>query len=182
MNVLYVRIVWLLCWQHLFHSCSCSHNYSGLNKIIVKLLTYCVHCLRNTLYYARQQPIDWLSAFWMEDFSNLGVFSGSSLSVATAPTASSQMQPSFTAATPSPPPQPITRLAQVQTNNSNNKRGTFTDDLHKLVDDWTKETVVAASKSQPSLNQIKQQRRQRDLEYKAPPMGGATFEVLDLGI
>uniref|UniRef100_A0A8D3ARB8 non-specific serine/threonine protein kinase n=1 Tax=Scophthalmus maximus TaxID=52904 RepID=A0A8D3ARB8_SCOMX len=87
-------------------------------------------------------------------------------------------QPSHTTATPSPSAQPITRLAQVQTNNSNNKRGTFTDDLHKLVDDWTKETVAAANQPRPSLNQIKQQRRQRDLECKAPPpMGAAAHEV-----
>ncbi|XP_044067927.1 serine/threonine-protein kinase WNK2-like isoform X14 [Siniperca chuatsi] len=99
--------------------------------------------------------------------------SRSSLNTNTAPTASSQPQPSLTTATPSPSPQPITRLAQVQTNNSNNKRGTFTDDLHKLVDDWTKETVAAANQSRPSLNQIKQQRRQQDLEGRAPPMGAA---------
>ncbi|XP_067383743.1 serine/threonine-protein kinase WNK2-like isoform X3 [Channa argus] len=91
-------------------------------------------------------------------------------------TSRAQTQPSVTIATPSPSPQPITRLAQVQTNNSNNKRGMFTDDLHKLVDDWTKETVSAANK-QPSLNQIKQQRRQRDLECKALSMGAATYEM-----
>ncbi|XP_034393757.1 serine/threonine-protein kinase WNK2 isoform X2 [Cyclopterus lumpus] len=90
------------------------------------------------------------------------------------PAASNQTQPSLTAATPSPSPQPITRLAQVQTNNSNNKRGTFTDDLHKLVDDWTKETVpAAANQPRPSLNQIKQQRRQQDLEAGAPPAATA---------
>uniref|UniRef100_A0A3B4T5M5 non-specific serine/threonine protein kinase n=1 Tax=Seriola dumerili TaxID=41447 RepID=A0A3B4T5M5_SERDU len=102
---------------------------------------------------------------------------GSSLNTTTAQTASSQTQPQLTTATPSPSPQPITRLAQVQTNNSNNKRGTFTDDLHKLVDDWTKETVAAANQPRPSLNQIKQQRRQRDLECRAPPMGAATREM-----
>ncbi|XP_041801172.1 serine/threonine-protein kinase WNK2-like isoform X2 [Chelmon rostratus] len=103
--------------------------------------------------------------------------SRSSLNTTTAQTAASQTQPSLTTATPSPSPQPITRLAQVQTNNSNNKRGTFTDDLHKLVDDWTKETVAAASQPRPSLNQIKQQRRQQDLEGRAPPMGAATHEM-----
>ncbi|XP_038578149.1 serine/threonine-protein kinase WNK2-like isoform X3 [Micropterus salmoides] len=103
--------------------------------------------------------------------------SRSSLSTATAQMASSQPQPSFTAATPSLSPQPIPRLAQVQTNNSNNKRGTFTDDLHKLVDDWTRETVAAANQPRPSLNQIKQQRRQQDLEGRAPPMGAATHEM-----
>ncbi|XP_035513023.1 serine/threonine-protein kinase WNK2-like isoform X3 [Morone saxatilis] len=102
---------------------------------------------------------------------------GSSLNTTTAQTAASQTQPSLTTATPSPSPQPITRLAQVQTNNSNNKRGTFTDDLHKLVDDWTKETVAAANQPRPSLNQIKQQRRKQDLEGRAPPMGAATREM-----
>uniref|UniRef100_A0A8C4EKF9 Uncharacterized protein n=1 Tax=Dicentrarchus labrax TaxID=13489 RepID=A0A8C4EKF9_DICLA len=91
-------------------------------------------------------------------------------------------QPSLTTATPSPSPQPITRLAQVQTNNSNNKRGTFTDDLHKLVDDWTKETVAAANQPRPSLNQIKQQRRKQDLEGKAPPMGAAARSVGPVGL
>ncbi|XP_059189854.1 serine/threonine-protein kinase WNK2-like [Centropristis striata] len=104
--------------------------------------------------------------------------SRSSLNTATAQTASSHTQPSLTTATPSPSPQPITRLAQVQTNNSNNKRGTFTDDLHKLVDDWAKETVAAASQQRrPSLNQIKQQRRQQDLEGRASPVGAATHEM-----
>lgn len=71
----------------------------------------------------------------------------------------------------------MTVLAQAQTNNSNNKKpGTFTDDLHKLVDDWTKETL-AATQPRPSLNQIKQQRRMQDLEGLAAPLGGATQEV-----
>ncbi|KAE8293648.1 Serine/threonine-protein kinase WNK2 [Larimichthys crocea] len=102
---------------------------------------------------------------------------GSSLNTTTAQTAASQTQPPLTTATASPSPQPITRLAQVQTNNSNNKRGTFTDDLHKLVDDWTKETVAAANQPRPSLNQIKQQRRQQDLEGRAPLMGAASHEM-----
>ncbi|CAK6957446.1 serine/threonine-protein kinase WNK2 [Scomber scombrus] len=106
---------------------------------------------------------------------------GSSISTTTAQTASSQTQPSLSTAaataTPSPSPHPLPRLAQVQTNNSNNKKGTFTDDLHKLVDDWTKETVAAAHQPRPSLNQIKQQRRQQDLEGKAPPVGAATHEM-----
>ncbi|XP_078111462.1 serine/threonine-protein kinase WNK2 isoform X2 [Sander vitreus] len=103
--------------------------------------------------------------------------SRSTLNTTTAQTASNQTQASLTTATLSPSPQPITQLAQVQTNNSNNKRGTFTDDLHKLVDDWTKETVAAANQPRPSLNQIKQQRRQQDLEGRAPPMGAATHEM-----
>ncbi|XP_053281354.1 serine/threonine-protein kinase WNK2 isoform X3 [Pleuronectes platessa] len=103
---------------------------------------------------------------------------GSHQSAATAQTANSQTQPSVTSATPSPSAQPITRLAQAQTNNSNNKRCTFTDDLHKLVDDWTKETVAAANQPRPSLNQIKQQRRQQDLEGKSyPPTGAAGHEM-----
>ncbi|XP_041047910.1 serine/threonine-protein kinase WNK2 isoform X2 [Carcharodon carcharias] len=52
---------------------------------------------------------------------------------------------------------------QNQTNNSNNKKGTFTDDLHKLVDDWTKETVGAAQ-FKPSLNQLKQNQHRFDKE------------------
>ncbi|XP_037334065.2 serine/threonine-protein kinase WNK2 isoform X9 [Pungitius pungitius] len=90
--------------------------------------------------------------------------------------AAAQPQPPLAAAAPSP--QPIARLAQVQTNNSNNKIGTFTDDLHKLVDDWAKETAgAAANQPRPSLNQIKQQRRQQDLEARAPPAGAATHET-----
>ncbi|XP_036917556.1 serine/threonine-protein kinase WNK3 [Sturnira hondurensis] len=38
---------------------------------------------------------------------------------------------------------------------SASKKGMFTDDLHKLVDDWTKETV-GNSLIKPSLNQLKQ--------------------------
>lgn len=130
---------------------------------------------------AMQQPTDWTSFFLfvcfyvvdLDRFISLFLFSGSSLNVTTAQTASSQTQPSVTAATPSPSTQPFARLAQVQTNNSNNNRGTFTDDLHKLVDDWTKETVAAASQPRPSLNQMKQQKRQ-------PPMGAATPEVFEI--
>uniref|UniRef100_A0A3Q3CDV2 non-specific serine/threonine protein kinase n=1 Tax=Haplochromis burtoni TaxID=8153 RepID=A0A3Q3CDV2_HAPBU len=109
--------------------------------------------------------------------NHAGPGQGSSLNTTTAQTASSQTQPSLSAATSSPSPQPFTRLAQVQTNNSNNKRGTFTDDLHKLVDDWTKETVAAASQARPSLNQMKQQRRRQDLEGGAAPMGAVTREM-----
>lgn len=105
-------------------------------------------------------------------------FIGSSLNTTGAQTATSQAQP--TTATPSPSPQPIPQLARVQTNNSNNKRGTFTDDLHKLVDDWTKETVAAASQSRPSLNQIRQQRRQQGVEGGAVSRtGAASHEVLE---
>uniref|UniRef100_A0A3Q3B6K5 non-specific serine/threonine protein kinase n=1 Tax=Kryptolebias marmoratus TaxID=37003 RepID=A0A3Q3B6K5_KRYMA len=91
-------------------------------------------------------------------------------------TASSQTQPSLAAAAASPSPQTFTRLAQVQTNNSNNKRGTFTEDLHKLVDDWTKETVAAASQPRPSLNQMKEQRRLQGFEGRPSMMGAGVCE------
>ncbi|XP_041130847.1 serine/threonine-protein kinase WNK2-like isoform X7 [Polyodon spathula] len=64
-----------------------------------------------------------------------------------------------------PMPQQLQGLVQAQANNSNNKKGTFTDDLHKLVDDWTKETV-GATHIKPSLNQIKQNRQWEDMEPK----------------
>ncbi|XP_057717406.1 serine/threonine-protein kinase WNK2 isoform X3 [Corythoichthys intestinalis] len=86
--------------------------------------------------------------------------SRSSLHTATVPP-----QPSPAAATPSP--QPIGRLARVQNNNSNNKKSTFTEDLHKLVDDWAKETKASTGhQPPPSLNQIKEQKRLQDLENK----------------
>uniref|UniRef100_W5N9P5 non-specific serine/threonine protein kinase n=1 Tax=Lepisosteus oculatus TaxID=7918 RepID=W5N9P5_LEPOC len=66
-------------------------------------------------------------------------------------------------AVPAAPPQQLAGLAQAQANNSNNKKGTFTDDLHKLVDDWTKETIAAAH-AKPSLNQIKQKRQWHDMD------------------
>ncbi|XP_024148056.1 serine/threonine-protein kinase WNK2 isoform X4 [Oryzias melastigma] len=100
---------------------------------------------------------------------------GSSLNTNTAQTASSQPQAAVTSTSPSP--QQFTRLAQVQTNNSNNNRGTFTDDLHKLVDDWTKETVAAAAgQPRPSLNQMKQ-RHQHGPESKLAAMGGIPPEI-----
>lgn len=139
--------------------------------------------------FNRSQTIKW-SAFInciLIDFYTLYVFLthlcfiGSSLNTTGAQTATSQTQP--TAATPSPSPQPIPQLARVQTNNSNNKRGTFTDDLHKLVDDWTKETVAAASQSRPSLNQIRQQRCQQGMEGGAVSRTGADpHEVLELEV
>ncbi|XP_076840270.1 serine/threonine-protein kinase WNK3 isoform X7 [Brachyhypopomus gauderio] len=45
---------------------------------------------------------------------------------------------------------------------SSNKKSTFTDELHKLVDDWTKETVGPAQ-PKPSLNQIKQIQQVQEL-------------------
>ncbi|XP_059678989.1 serine/threonine-protein kinase WNK2 [Gavia stellata] len=67
-----------------------------------------------------------------------------------------------------PEPVPQSTL-QVQANNSNNKKGTFTDDLHKLVDQWTSKTVGAAQ-TKPSLNQLKQNQKRQDMEPKANPM------------
>ncbi|NXD28877.1 WNK2 kinase, partial [Spelaeornis formosus] len=67
-----------------------------------------------------------------------------------------------------PEPLPQSTL-QVQANNSNNKKGTFTDDLHKLVDQWTSKTVGAAQ-TKPSLNQLKQNQKRQDMEPKANPM------------
>uniref|UniRef100_A0A674JTB2 non-specific serine/threonine protein kinase n=1 Tax=Terrapene triunguis TaxID=2587831 RepID=A0A674JTB2_9SAUR len=69
---------------------------------------------------------------------------------------------------PEPLPQPTLQV-QVQANNSNNKKGTFTDDLHKLVDQWTSKTVGAAQ-LKPSLNQLKQNQKRQDMEPKANPM------------
>uniref|UniRef100_A0A8D0MYC9 non-specific serine/threonine protein kinase n=1 Tax=Sus scrofa TaxID=9823 RepID=A0A8D0MYC9_PIG len=43
------------------------------------------------------------------------------------------------------------------------KKGMFTDDLHKLVDDWTKETV-GNSLIKPSLNQIKQSQQKLETD------------------
>ncbi|XP_023563586.1 serine/threonine-protein kinase WNK3 [Octodon degus] len=43
------------------------------------------------------------------------------------------------------------------------KKGMFTDDLHKLVDDWTKETV-GNSLIKPSLNQLKQSQQKLEME------------------
>ncbi|XP_064374958.1 serine/threonine-protein kinase WNK2 isoform X10 [Dromaius novaehollandiae] len=69
---------------------------------------------------------------------------------------------------PCPEPLPQSTL-HVQANNSNNKKGTFTDDLHKLVDQWTSKTVGAAQ-TKPSLNQLKQNQKRQDMEPKANPM------------
>lgn len=63
---------------------------------------------------------------------------------------------------PEPGPQPTLHV-QAQVNNSNNKKGTFTDDLHKLVDEWTMKTVGAAQ-VKPTLNQLKQTQKLHDME------------------
>uniref|UniRef100_A0A8C3YKQ5 WNK lysine deficient protein kinase 2 n=1 Tax=Catagonus wagneri TaxID=51154 RepID=A0A8C3YKQ5_9CETA len=63
---------------------------------------------------------------------------------------------------PEPGPQPALHI-QAQVNNSNNKKGTFTDDLHKLVDEWTCKTV-GPTQLKPSLNQLKQTQKLQDME------------------
>ncbi|KAM6413931.1 serine/threonine-protein kinase WNK2 isoform 3-T3 [Rhynochetos jubatus] len=69
-----------------------------------------------------------------------------------------------------PCPEPLQQSTlQVQANNSNNKKGMFTDDLHKLVDQWTSKTIGAAQ-TKPSLNQLKQNQKRQDMEPKANPM------------
>ncbi|XP_072305748.1 serine/threonine-protein kinase WNK2 isoform X3 [Eucyclogobius newberryi] len=100
--------------------------------------------------------------------------SRSSFNTAAAQTASHQTPSSLT--TPAPTPQPLPRLAQVQTNNSNNKKGTFTEDLHKLVDDWTKETL-SSQKPRPTLNQMKQEQRHQELQGKGQTSRPAAHEV-----
>ncbi|XP_059900237.1 serine/threonine-protein kinase WNK2-like isoform X9 [Gadus macrocephalus] len=104
--------------------------------------------------------------------------SRSSQSTPVAQTASNQTQP-FVSAIPSQSPQPITGQARIQSNNSNNnnKKGTFTEDLHRLVDDWTKETLASAHQPRPSLNQIKEQTRRQDLGGRSKAIGPAANEV-----
>ncbi|XP_058514915.1 serine/threonine-protein kinase WNK3 isoform X1 [Ochotona princeps] len=59
------------------------------------------------------------------------------------------------------------------------KKGMFTDDLHKLVDDWTKETV-GSSHAKPSLNQLKLSQQKLEAENwnrvceNTPPTMGYT--------
>ncbi|KAM3914233.1 serine/threonine-protein kinase WNK2 isoform 2-T3 [Leptodactylus fuscus] len=65
-------------------------------------------------------------------------------------------------------PPVTTPQIQAQSNNSNNKKGTFTEDLHKLVDEWASKTVGAAQ-FKPSLNQLKQYQQRLDLEHKPTP-------------
>ncbi|XP_058244699.1 serine/threonine-protein kinase WNK2-like isoform X7 [Hemibagrus wyckioides] len=91
--------------------------------------------------------------------------------------ASNQQSAPSPVAMPVPDPQPFTTLAQAQTNNSNNKKRTFTADLHKLVDDWARETLSAAPQPRPSLNQIKQQQRNQDLKGTLTHMSGGTVQM-----
>ncbi|XP_063753883.1 serine/threonine-protein kinase WNK3 isoform X5 [Eleginops maclovinus] len=53
------------------------------------------------------------------------------------------------------------------------RKSTFTDELHKLVDDWTKETVGPAP-PKPSLNQIKQIQQVQELGGWSQPTEVAT--------
>ncbi|KAM4652003.1 serine/threonine-protein kinase WNK2 [Discoglossus pictus] len=73
---------------------------------------------------------------------------------------------------PSLVPSLSTPQIQVQANNSNNKRGTFTDDLHKLVDEWASKTVGAAQ-FKPTLNQLKQYQQRQDMENKSALNNGS---------
>ncbi|XP_078517738.1 serine/threonine-protein kinase WNK2 [Lissotriton helveticus] len=66
---------------------------------------------------------------------------------------------------PAPPPLLPGLQPQAQTNNSNNKKGMFTDDLHKLVDEWASKTIGAAQ-MKPSLNQLKHNQQRQDMEPK----------------
>ncbi|EDL98130.1 similar to protein kinase, lysine deficient 1; kinase deficient protein (predicted) [Rattus norvegicus] len=83
---------------------------------------------------------------------------------------------------PEPGPQPTLHV-QAQVNNSNNKKGTFTDDLHKLVDEWTTKTVGAAQ-VKPTLNQLKQTQKLHDMEASGEaratsvPRGGVATSCL----
>ncbi|KAM5136407.1 serine/threonine-protein kinase WNK2 isoform 9-T9 [Callospermophilus lateralis] len=75
---------------------------------------------------------------------------------------------------PGPEPGPQSTLhVQAQVNNSNNKKGTFTDDLHKLVDQWTTKTVGAAQ-LKPTLNQLKQTQKLHDMEAPGEARAMAT--------
>lgn len=100
--------------------------------------------------------------------------------------ASRHSQQQAPAANSTPPlPQPLAGLTQAQTNNSNNKSATFTDDLHKLVDDWAKETLAATQAKPPASQSREQQRRrrhERGLDNRATPMGTAANEVIGRGL
>ncbi|KAM9207192.1 serine/threonine-protein kinase WNK2 isoform 2-T2 [Dugong dugon] len=80
---------------------------------------------------------------------------------------SSRSSTSSLVPSPEPGPQPTLQV-QAQVNNSNNKKGTFTDDLHKLVDEWASKTV-GTTQLKPSLNQLKQTQKLQDMEAKVGP-------------
>lgn len=63
----------------------------------------------------------------------------------------------------SPDPLCILSSASPSQQATASKKGMFTDDLHKLVDDWTKEKV-GNSLIKPSLNQIKQNKHRLDAD------------------
>ncbi|XP_026126517.1 serine/threonine-protein kinase WNK2 isoform X5 [Carassius auratus] len=73
-------------------------------------------------------------------------------------------------AIPAASSRPITVLVQAQANNSNNKSGTFTDDLHKLVDDWAKETLASGPQLRPSVCQSRPQRFYQSFQTNPTPM------------
>uniref|UniRef100_A0A8C2L3A1 non-specific serine/threonine protein kinase n=1 Tax=Cyprinus carpio TaxID=7962 RepID=A0A8C2L3A1_CYPCA len=81
------------------------------------------------------------------------------------------------AAIPASSPRPITALVQAQANNSNNKSGTFTDDLHKLVDDWAKETLASAPQLRPSVCQIRPQRSHQTFQTHPTPMARVPNQI-----
>ncbi|XP_067251645.1 serine/threonine-protein kinase WNK2-like isoform X2 [Chanodichthys erythropterus] len=78
---------------------------------------------------------------------------------------------------PASSPRPITALVQAQANNSNNKTGTFTDDLHKLVDDWAKETLASAPQPRPSVCQIRPQRSHHNFHTNHTPMARVPNQI-----
>ncbi|XP_052459434.1 serine/threonine-protein kinase WNK2-like [Carassius gibelio] len=90
--------------------------------------------------------------------------------------ASNQILPP--AAIPAASSRPITALVQAQANNSNNKSGTFTDDLHKLVDDWAKETLACAPQLRPSVCQSRPQRSHQSFQTNPTPMARVPSQVL----
>nr|XP_055025166.1 serine/threonine-protein kinase WNK2-like isoform X2 [Misgurnus anguillicaudatus] len=92
----------------------------------------------------------------------------------TCPHSSQHLPP---ASTPSPSPLPITKLVQAQANNSNNKTGTFTDDLHKLVDDWAKETLASGSQCRPSPGRIRQQRFHQNFQTNPTPIRRVSNQI-----
>ncbi|XP_048067110.1 serine/threonine-protein kinase WNK2-like isoform X7 [Megalobrama amblycephala] len=84
---------------------------------------------------------------------------------------------SSSTAMPASSPRPITALVQAQANNSNNKTGTFTDDLHKLVDDWAKETLASAPQPRPSVCQIRPQRSHHTFHTSHTPMARVPNQI-----
>ncbi|XP_016106120.1 serine/threonine-protein kinase WNK2 [Sinocyclocheilus grahami] len=81
------------------------------------------------------------------------------------------------AAMPASSSRPITVLVQAQANNSNNKSGTFTDDLHKLVDDWAKETLASAPQLRPSVCQSRPQRSHQSFQTNPTPMARVPNQI-----